>query len=100
MAVTISDKCVNCSGCQWECPTEAIRPGLHRPDVDGASCTECYGHFGEAQCIAACPVGAIEAVPEPIPALEERFRELYPGQPLVNTWVWQSPAPSLIVCPT
>lgn len=96
MSVSITPRCIACGACVWECPTEAIAPGAPRPAVDEASCTECYGFFGESQCVVVCPVDAIATSVEPVAQLAARFRRLYPGQPLEDTWVWRrlvSPAP-------
>jgi ferredoxin len=89
MSITITEKCVACGACIWECPTEAISPGDPRPVVDQSSCTECYGFFCESQCIVVCPAKAIVVVPEEVSRLEDRFRQLYPGRPMQDTWVWR-----------
>jgi Fe-S-cluster-containing hydrogenase component 2 len=89
MSVSITPRCITCGACVWECPTEAILPGAPRPVVEETSCTECYGFFGESQCVVVCPVGAITTSAEPVEQLAARFRGLYPGQPLEDTWMWR-----------
>ena len=63
MALLINDECVNCGVCEPECPNEAITEGEDIYDIDHAKCTECVGHFDEAQCVDVCPVDCI--VPDP-----------------------------------
>jgi ferredoxin len=89
MSVQIEDQCVTCGACLWECPSEAISPGAVRPIVRQAACTECYGFFGESQCIVVCPANAISVVMEPIEDLQLRFRSLSPGAAPQDTWIWQ-----------
>ena len=89
MSLTITEKCIACGACIWECPTEAISPGDPRPVVNQSSCTECYGFFGESQCIVVCPAKAIRTVPEALYQLEGRFRQRYPNRAMQDTWVWR-----------
>src|SRR5437660_1685930 len=90
MSVRITSICVTCGACEWECPNDAISLSLVRPIVDEASCTECYGHFGEAQCIVVCPVGAIEVnEAESVEDLEEKFLRINPDKRLQDTWIWR-----------
>jgi len=53
MALLITDECINCDVCEPECY-----------EIDPARCTECVGHFDEAQCVAVCPVDCIITHPE------------------------------------
>ena len=90
MSVAITSACVRCGACLWECPQEAISPSAAGPIVDPERCTECYGFFGEAQCVVVCPVGAILVdKPESIATLAARFkifnRDLVPQ----DTWIWR-----------
>jgi len=52
----VTELCTGCAACEPECPNAAIskRKGLYviKPEL----CTECVGHFDEAQCEAVCPV--------------------------------------------
>jgi ferredoxin len=89
IAVTIDEKCITCGACEWECPTNAILPGDPRPIVEAAACTECYGFFGESQCVVVCPADAISVAPEPVAVLESRFRRIQPSAPLQDTWIWR-----------
>jgi ferredoxin len=89
MSVVITDRCISCGACEWECPNEAISPGDPRPVVDEASCTECYGFFGESQCIVVCPAAAVLTKPEPLEQLASRFKQLHPGRQLEDTWAWR-----------
>ena len=89
MSVQIDERCVACGACIWECPTEAITPGVPRPVVTQASCTECYGFFGESQCIVVCPVDAISVTVETLDQLGERFASMYPDRELQDTWIWR-----------
>jgi NAD-dependent dihydropyrimidine dehydrogenase PreA subunit len=89
VSVRITETCVTCGACLWECPTEAISPGDPRPLVDEVRCTECFGFFGESQCIVVCPVDAIRVEPEPVPDLAARFHEIVPLGHAVNTHIWR-----------
>lgn len=89
MSVAITEKCILCGACLWECPTEAISPGALRPVVKADRCTECYGFFGESQCVVVCPADAITTEPESCDALGERFRKLYPDVEPEDTWIWR-----------
>jgi ferredoxin len=89
VAVLITDACVTCGACLWECPTEAIAPGDPRPVVDEELCTECFGFFGESQCAVVCPVDAILARPESVEALTAKYHVLYPDRAPQDTWIWR-----------
>jgi ferredoxin len=89
MSVKIVEACITCGACVWECPTEAISPGKPRPVVNENACTECYGFFGESQCVVVCPAKAIIGVPERVKQLEDRFQQLYSGRAMQDTWIWQ-----------
>ena len=89
MSVVITTQCITCGACEWECPNEAISPGAPRPIVDEDLCTECYGFFGESQCIVVCPVSAIKVKREPVELLSRRFSLIHPLHEPQDTWVWQ-----------
>lgn len=90
MAVRIIENCVTCGACIWECPNEAISPGDPRPLVDEKLCTECYGFFGEAQCIVVCPEQqAIVVKLEPVEELLDRFHRIHPDRRPQDTWIWR-----------
>ena len=59
MALTITDKCINCDVCEPECPNEAISAGEDIYIIDPNRCTECVGHYDEPQCQLVCPVDCI-----------------------------------------
>ena len=63
MALRIDDTCVNCDVCEPVCPNRAITMGSEIYVIDPALCTECVGHFDEAQCVAVCPVECIDPDP-------------------------------------
>lgn len=88
MTVRIVENCVTCGACAWECPNEAISPGDPHPVVEDNLCTECYGFFGEAQCVVVCPVDAIVVNPEPVEHLLSRFSCLQPDHTPQDTWIW------------
>src|SRR5437879_12203474 len=89
MSVIITQQCITCGACEWECPNEAISPGNPRPVVNQSLCTECYGFFGESQCIVVCPVAAIKVKAEPVAELSQRFKSINPGQEIQDGWIWQ-----------
>ena len=94
MSVTITQQCITCGACEWECPHEAISPGMPRPVVNEDLCTECYGSFGESQCIVVCPVNAIRVNAEPIEALAHRFQQIHCAGEMQDTWIWKRFEPS------
>lgn len=64
MALTITDRCINCDLCEPECPNQAIAPGSEIYEIDPALCTECVGHYEVPQCRAVCPVDCIPGDPD------------------------------------
>jgi len=64
MALRITEMCINCDVCEPACPNHAIFEGAEHYEIDPARCTECVGHFDEAQCVAVCPVDCIPKDPE------------------------------------
>jgi ferredoxin len=52
----IASSCTSCSACEAECPNVAITEKGGTFVINPKKCTECLGHFDEAQCIAVCPV--------------------------------------------
>jgi len=90
MSVSIDASCITCGACEWECPDEAISPGSVRPMVNSSRCTECFGSFGESQCMVVCPVKAIHVSTfETTEVLSGRFVSLHPGRSLQDTWIWR-----------
>lgn len=64
MALTITDRCINCDLCEPECPNQAITLGHEIYEIDPARCTECVGHYEVPQCVAVCPVNCIPHHPD------------------------------------
>jgi ferredoxin len=52
----VASSCTGCSACEPECPNQAIVEKNGTFMIKPEKCTECIGHFDEAQCVAACPV--------------------------------------------
>ncbi|HAF01166.1 MAG TPA: ferredoxin [Methylophilaceae bacterium] len=52
----VGSQCTGCSACEPECPNQAIYEKNGVFFIKPEKCTECIGHFDEAQCVAACPV--------------------------------------------
>jgi len=89
MSVAITVRCITCGACEWECPNEAISPGALRPVVDENLCTECYGFFGESQCMVVCPADAIVVHDESREDLADRYARLQPARQAQDTWIWR-----------
>jgi len=75
MDLLITDECINCDVCEPECPNDAISQGEEIYEIDPARCTECVGHFQEAQCVAVCPVDCIMPNPEYVESREQLQRK-------------------------
>ncbi len=71
MALLITDECINCDGCEPECPNDAISLGAEIYEIDPAKCTECVGHFDTPQCREVCPVDCIPVNPAHIETREQ-----------------------------
>ncbi|HWI51814.1 MAG TPA: YfhL family 4Fe-4S dicluster ferredoxin [Symbiobacteriaceae bacterium] len=94
MAVKIVDTCISCGACESECPNEAISAGDSTYVVDSGKCTECYGMYGESQCMGVCPTESIvpdEENAETVEQLLAKFTALHPGQEPKNTSGWKKP---------
>jgi ferredoxin len=79
MALTITDRCINCDLCEPECPNEAIAMGEEIYAIDPARCTECVGHYDRPQCREVCPVDCIPVHPDFVETravLEARYLRL------------------------
>ncbi len=59
MAMKITDECIACGACEFECPVEAISEGDEIYEIDPDVCVECVGYFDTQQCVEVCPVDAI-----------------------------------------
>ena len=75
MALTITDRCINCDLCEPECPNQAIALGDEIYEIDPALCTECVGHYEAPQCRAVCPVDCIPLHPEFVESHAELYRK-------------------------
>ncbi|MGH8441594.1 MAG: YfhL family 4Fe-4S dicluster ferredoxin [Nevskiaceae bacterium] len=64
MALKITHECINCDVCEPVCPNHAISQGPEIYQIDPDLCTECVGHFTEAQCVKVCPVNCIPLDPD------------------------------------
>jgi ferredoxin len=64
VALKITHECINCDVCEPVCPNHAISQGPEIYEIDPDLCTECVGHFAEAQCVKVCPVNCIPLDPE------------------------------------
>ncbi|QGF23770.1 4Fe-4S binding protein [Raineyella fluvialis] len=96
MAASIGTTCIRCGACEWECPTQAIRPGPERPVVDSATCTECFGFHGESQCMVVCPTGAITLDSTSTVELSALYTRLRPDRDPTDTDLWHKlEAPSV-----
>jgi len=71
MALMITDECINCDVCEPECPNHAIYPGEEIYHIDPNLCTECVGHFDEAQCVVVCPVDCIPDNPDVVESKDQ-----------------------------
>lgn len=64
MALYITDECINCDVCEPVCPNNAIYEGEEIYEINPGLCTECVGHYDNAQCVEVCPVDCILVNPE------------------------------------
>lgn len=89
MSLKITEACIQCGACEWECPAEAIFPGPDRPSIVAASCTECWGFYSDSQCAVVCPASAIVVSSEDVRVLERRYGHVAPSRPATDTWAWR-----------
>ena len=47
----VGSQCTGCSACEPECPNQAIYEKNGVFYIKPEKCTECIGHFDEAQCV-------------------------------------------------
>lgn len=72
MAMKIVEECINCGGCEPECPNEAIDQGEELYVIKVERCTECVGAFASPRCVESCPIdGAIVTDPDHQESQEE-----------------------------
>jgi ferredoxin len=73
MAYTIiADNCTSCGACEAECPNVAISEKNGVFVINPKKCTECIGHFDDAQCAAVCPIDATCIVDTEYPRYQPR----------------------------
>ena len=60
MALIIESSCINCDICEPECPNKAIALGENIYEINPEKCTECIGHYDQAQCLIVCPIDCIK----------------------------------------
>ncbi len=70
----ITDECINCDVCEPECPNNAIYQGEEIYEINPNLCTECVGHFDNAQCVKVCP---IDCIPLNLDVVETKEQLLY-----------------------
>jgi Fe-S-cluster-containing hydrogenase component 2 len=89
MSLRVTQDCINCGSCIWECPAEAIDPGEAHPRIEAKHCAECFGFFAEQQCIVVCPVPtAIEREDETEAELRSKFIRNNGGATPQHTSIW------------
>lgn len=73
------DKCVGCTTCIKQCPTEAIRVRKGRASIIAERCIDC------GQCIRTCPHDAKKAVSDPLSMIEDfRLKVAIPAPSLYS----------------
>ncbi len=83
MAYMITDDCIMCGLCAWECQNEAITEGDEKYVIDPDKCTECVGAAPQPKCVNECTTAAI--VPDPSrqedrEQLLAKWQALHPGK--------------------
>jgi ferredoxin len=63
----VSSSCTACSACEPECPNEAIFEKNGTFHIKADKCTECIGHFDDAQCLAVCPSDGTIIIDKSVP---------------------------------
>ena len=84
MALLITDECINCDVCVFECPNDAIYMGHEIYEIETRRCTECVGHFETQQCVEVCPVECIIVDPDNTETAEQlldKYRQIIADTP-------------------
>jgi len=77
VALKITHECINCDVCEPVCPNHAITQGVEIYEIDPDLCTECVGHFTEAQCVKVCPVNCIPLDPAYVESQEQLMAKFH-----------------------
>jgi ferredoxin len=83
MAYRITDDCVCCGACEYECKNGAISEGDSIYVIDPDKCTECVGNHASSRCAEVCPMEACVPDPEREESKEqllEKWHNLHPGK--------------------
>jgi ferredoxin len=59
MALKITEECISCGACEFECPNNAIFYGDEHYEVASNKCTECAEFAHDSKCKKVCPVDCI-----------------------------------------
>lgn len=82
MAMTITNRCVDCDMCEPECPNGAISFGESGYEIDPRFCTECNGHYAYPACESVCPIeNCIIKDPENVETESELLAKMATIQP-------------------
>ena len=73
----ITDECINCDVCEPECPNNAIYQGEEIYEINPNLCTECVGHFDNAQCVEVCPIDCIPLNLDVVETKEQLLNKYY-----------------------
>jgi ferredoxin len=63
----IAEECTNCAACETECPNDAILEKKGTFIILADKCTECVGHYDDAQCVEVCPIPDCVVIDESLP---------------------------------
>jgi ferredoxin len=58
MPMMITESCIDCASCEYECPTGAVRQGAGKHEIDPTLCDDCTA-LGGPRCRVNCPVDGI-----------------------------------------
>jgi ferredoxin len=59
MALKITEECISCGACEFECPNGAISYGDEYYEIDPNKCTECAESSHKSKCKEVCPMDCI-----------------------------------------
>ena len=60
MAYLITEDCISCAACIYDCPNDAIFQNDElQYEIIQDQCTECVGIFEEPQCKSVCPIEGV-----------------------------------------